>query len=172
MKKLLKNKGFRIGVLCLVCFILIITFLRVPTRLFATQFNAHTNLPVGLLEKGVDWSDYTVEGGFGMIRFSRETETGYISYDVSNWPDAIFGSSRVDYIICRDSSIDIYHFSVGDGRAEAEMILRKMLFRPSGNDHQFVRNGVVITLFSEKDDDVISEIRISATGTNIFGIVY
>lgn len=52
------------------------------------------------------------------------------------------------------------------------MILRKMLFRPSGNDHQFVRNGVVITLFSEKDDDVISEIRISATGTNIFGIVY
>ena len=79
MKSLLKNNSFRIGVLSLVCFILIATFLRVPTRLFVTQFNAHTNLPVGLLEKGVDWSDYTVEGGFGMIRFSRETETGYIS---------------------------------------------------------------------------------------------
>jgi hypothetical protein len=172
MKSLLKNNSFRIGVLSLVCFILIATFLRVPTRLFVTQFNAHTNLPVGLLEKGVDWSDYTVEGGFGMIRFSRETETGYISYDVSNWPDAIFGSNRVDYIICRDSSIVIYHFSVGDGRAEAEMILRKNLFRPSGNEHQFVRNGIVITLFSENNNDVISEIRISATGTNIFGIVY
>ena len=172
MKSLLKNNSFRIGVLSLVCFILIVTFLRVPTRLFVTQFNAHTNLPVGLLEKGVDWSDYTVEGGFGMIRFSRETETGYISYDVSNWPDAIFGSDRVDYIICRDSSIVIYNFSVDNGCAEAEMILRKNLFRPSGNEHQFVRNGIVITLFSENNDDIISEIRISATGSNIFGIVY
>lgn len=172
MKKIINNRVFRICLVILLFVVIFLSVFRVPTRLSAARFNKYTNLPVGLLEKGVDWSDYTVEGGFGMLRYSRETETGYISYDVSNWPDAIFGSHRVDYIICCDNSIDIYHFSVGDGRAEAEMILRKNYFRPGSNEHQFVRNGVVITLFSANSDDVISEIRISATSTNILGIVY
>ena len=67
MKKIINNRVFRI---CFVILLFVVTFLsvfRVPTRLSAARFNKYTNLPVGLLEKGVDWSDSTSTNILGIV---------------------------------------------------------------------------------------------------------
>lgn len=172
IKNVLKNKVFRICLILVVLLIVVLAAFRVPTRMFAPEFNKNTNLPAGILEKDVDWSEFVCEGGFGMTLYTRQTDSGLLSCSVSNWPDAIFGTSCVDYISCKDNSIDIYGFSVGDDIALAEQALKEHGFSATMNDHQFKRFGVIVTLRTEKGSDRLDEIVIAVGSTNIFGIVY
>lgn len=171
MKKVLQSKVFPICLLSLILLILLICVLRIPTRLFASNFNANTNLPIGLLQNSVDWTGFTPEGGFGMMCFGRETDTGYLGYYYSNWPDAIFGRQRVDYITIRDSAIEIYGISLGDDPHDAEHILLDHGFRRGRNENQYIQWGVIITLRSAQNSG-ITEMTIAVPSTNILGVVF
>ena len=172
MKKIWKNKAFRICVTAVLVIVAILLAFRVPTRISAAEFNQHTDLPIRLLEKGADWSSYTVMGGFGMNVFLREGETGSLEYQVSNWPDVIFGSQCVDYIICRDTSVTICGLSVGDDIQHAKSAMTQLGFIPTRNDDQYERFGVIVTFRTASGSNAISEIVIAVNGTNILGVVF
>lgn len=172
MKNLFHDKVLRTCTIVLLAVIVILLAFRVPTRISAARFNELTTLPVGLLESGVDWSEYSCLGGFGMTVFRREGETGLLEYSYSNWPDAIFGKQKVDYIVCQDSSMSICGFSVGDDITQADELLRQYGFTPTRNNNQYNRFGVILTLHTERNSTKINGIVIAVGSTNILGVVY
>ena len=172
MKNLLHHKVFRACIAILLAAIVILLLFRIPTRISAAKFNSQTTLPVGLLETGVDWSEYTYLGGFGMRAYRMERNTGTIEYQVSSWPDTFFGKQKVDHIFCWDTAVTVCGLSVGDDITQAENVLRQYGFRPTENRNQYVRFGVILTINTDGSSTKIHQIVIGVSSTNILGFVY
>lgn len=174
MKNPFKNKVFRRWFWGVVIVIVLLLLLRVPTRLSVAAFNQQTDLPIGLLAKKPDFSEYTNMGGFGMTRYVLdEADNTTLTYDVSNWPDMLFGRQQTTYIECCDPDYTVLGFSVGDDFAEAKELLLQHGFSQGVIEHQFERFGVIITCATQKETGKITGITIVAQKSiNILPVVF
>lgn len=172
MKNPFKNKVFRRWFWGIVIVIVLLLLFRVPTRLSVAAFNRQTDLPIGLLEKKPDLSEYQCLGGFGMTQYAREDENGTLIYEMSGWPDLLFGSRQTTRIDCTDPDYSLYDISVGDDMDAVAQIMLRQGFRQGRWDHQFTRLGVVITFTKDQKTNVIKEIVVSVPSTMIFPVVF
>ena len=176
---IMKNKYFKIIFWTSLLVLALVLAFRVPTRLVVRDINQNSNLPVDILARGrdVDWSSYEIEPGFGVTLFyDTEPDGSELRFDVSMWPDAIFGKQRVDYVVCSKDTISVYGISVGDALSQAEKTLRKHGFIQTRNSDEYRlecrKFGVIISCFPDAKAGFIQSISIRVMGTNIFGIVY
>ncbi len=172
MKNPFKNKIFRRCFWGVVIVIVLLLLLRVPTRLSVAAFNRNTDLPIDLLEKKPDLSEYDHLGGFGMTQYAREDDNGTLIYEVSGWPDLLFGSRQTTRVECTDPDYSVYGISVGDDMDTVAQIMLRQGFRQGRWNHQFVRLGVVITFHKDQKTNVIKEIVVSVPSTMIFPVVF
>lgn len=172
MKNPFKNQIFRRCFWTIVIVVVLLLLFRIPTRLSVAAFNQQTNLPIGLLEKKPDFSEYQCLGGFGMTQYAGEDNNGTLTYEVSGWPDLLFGSRQTTRIDCTDPDYSVYGISVGDDMDTVAQIMLRQGFQQGRWDHQFVRLGVVITFTKDLKTNVIKEIVVSVPSTMIFPVVF
>ena len=169
-----KNKVFRRWFWGIVIVIVLLLFFRVPTRLSVAAFNRQTDLPIGLLEKGADFSAFTREDGFGMVSYDRQDDNGSLRYDVSSWPDILFGKRQTTDIKCSDPDFTICGISVGDNAFEAAEILEHHGFLKWNLDERTIykRFGLSIQFYTDKKNQTVTDIRVFVNSTSILPVVF
>lgn len=165
-----KNKVFRRWFWSILIVIVVLLLLRVPTRLSVAVFNRNTDLPFGLLEKKTDFSEYECLGGFGCMAYSLEDDNGTLYYQVSRWPDMLFGSKQTTRIYCTDPDFTIYGVSVGDHASDAEEILKHHGFLKWKDEYR--RFGLSIEFYLDKKSQTITEIRVFVESTSILPVIF
>ena len=174
MKNPFKNKVFRRWFWGVVIVIVLLLLFRVPTRLSVAAFNRQTNLPFGLLEKGADFSAFTRQGGFGMVSYERQDDTGSLRYDVSRWPDILFGKRQTTDIRCSDPDFTICGISVGDNAFEAAEILEHHGFLKWNMEESTIykRFGLSIKFYTDKKNQTVTDIIVFVNSTSILPVVF
>lgn len=170
MKNPFKNKVFRRWFWIIL--IALVLLLRIPTRLSVATVNWNSDYPIDLLEKEPDFSEFRKESGFGMTLYVREDDNGTVTYEVSAWPDTLFGSRQTRCIECTDPDYKICGISVGDDMDTAAQIMLRQGFRQGRYDFQFSRLGVVVTFNKDQETNMINEIVVSVPSTMILPVVF
>ena len=99
----------------------------------------------------------------------------YVQYDVTSYPDVVFGDERVTGIFITDPEIYIYDYSVGDNSQEFSDLLKEKGFEEyynNGHLIKFSKKKVEIRCGVNAETQEINSIYIGVDVTNISGAIF